>query len=35
LSVSSTPEKFCDREIPSLLAKLFTAAEMIGRETMD
>jgi DNA-binding IclR family transcriptional regulator len=35
LSISSTPEKFCDKAIPRLLSRLFTAAEMMGREILD
>jgi IclR family KDG regulon transcriptional repressor len=35
LSVSNTQEKFCEREIPSLLIKLFNSAESIGREVLD
>jgi DNA-binding IclR family transcriptional regulator len=35
LSVSSTPERFCEREVPSILAKLRITAETIGRETPD
>jgi DNA-binding IclR family transcriptional regulator len=35
LSISSTPEKFGETAIPHLLSKLFTAADLIGRETLD
>ncbi len=35
LSISSTPEKFGDAAIPHLLSKLFSAADLIGRETLD
>lgn len=35
LSVSGTTARFCDGELHSVLAKLFTAAEMIGRELLD
>jgi len=35
LSLSNTPEKISEREIPRLLSKLFTSAEIIGREVLD
>ncbi|HUS08666.1 MAG TPA: IclR family transcriptional regulator [Bryobacteraceae bacterium] len=35
LSVSNTAAKFCEREIPSVLRKLFAAAEIIGRDVPD
>lgn len=35
LSISNTPAKFSDEAMPRLLSKLFTAAEMIGREIPD